>query len=130
MAAEPQLAQRAQAEVTRRDQRPEFFCPAVDVSEIPDGLVLKYDMPGVSKEHVDITVEKGTLRVTGMTDPEESGTAVYRETRVGHYRREFSLADDVDADHIQADMRAGVLTIHIAKPEKAKPKRIAITNGQ
>ncbi len=115
------------AAVTRRDeQTQQYFVPPVDTSETPDGLILRYDMPGVRKENADITVDKGTLIVTGKVDPEESGTPVYRETRIGDYRREFTLPNDVDAGHISAEMNAGVLTVRINKPEEAKPKRIQI----
>jgi len=116
-----------QAAVTRREeQTQQYFVPPVDTSETPDGLILRYDMPGVRKENADITVDKGTLIVTGKVDPEESGTPVYRETRIGDYRREFTLPNDVDAGHISAEMNAGVLTVRINKPEEAKPKRIQI----
>jgi len=117
-----------QAAVTRREeQTQQYFVPPVDISETPDGLVLRYDMPGVKKDNADITVDKGTLTVTGKVEPEESGTPAYRETRIGDYRREFTLPNDVDAGHISAEMNAGVLTVRINKPEEAKPKRIQIT---
>jgi HSP20 family protein len=125
-----ELAQPLQTTVTRREEQPQqYFVPPVDISETPDGLVLRYDMPGVQKGNVDVTVDKGTLIVTGQADPEESGTPAYRETRIGDYRREFTLPDDVDADRISAAMSAGVLTVRIAKPEEAKPKRIQITGS-
>lgn len=130
MATKQQLAERQQAEVTRREERPQYYRPAVDVSETAEGLVLRYDMPGVSKNDVEITVDKGVLIVTGKAQPEGFGTAVYRETYVGDYRREFTLSEDVDADRITAEMNAGVLTIRISKAEKAKPKKIAITSGR
>ncbi len=119
-----------QAAVTRREeQTQQCFVPPVDISETPDGLVLRYDMPGVKKDNADITVDKGTLTVTGKVEPEESGTPAYRETRIGDYRREFTLPNDVDAGHISAEMNAGVLTVRINKPEEAKPKRIQITGS-
>ncbi len=119
-----------QAAVTRREeQTTQYFVPPVDISETPDGLVLRYDMPGVKKDNADITVDKGTLTVTAKVEPEESGTPAYRETRIGDYRREFTLPNDVDAGHISAEMNAGVLTVRISKPEEAKPKRIQITGS-
>ncbi len=125
-----ELARPQQAAVTRREeQTQQYFVPPVDISETPDGLVLRYDMPGVKKENADITVDKGTLTVTGKVEPEESGTPVYRETRIGDYRREFTLPNDVDAGHISAEMSAGVLTVRINKPEEAKPKRIQISGS-
>ena len=68
--------------------------------------------------------------VTGKADLEEAGSVVYRETRVGDYRRQFNLTKDVDTNAITAEMEAGVLTVKIHKPEKAKPKRIQISGGE
>lgn len=130
MATKQELAERQQTEVTRREERPSYFQPAVDVSETAEGLVLRYDMPGVRKGNVDTTMDKGVLVVTGKAEPEQFGTPVYRETFVGDYRREFTLPEDVDADRITAEMNAGTLTIRIRKPEKAKPKKIAIAAGR
>ena len=84
-------------------------------------------MPGVKKENAEITVDNGTLTVTGKAEPEESGTVLYRETRIGDYQRQFALPEDVDAGNITAEMNAGVLTVTIRKPEQYKPKKIQIT---
>ena len=122
-----EIVERPKADVARRDNSTEtYFRPATDVWETEDAVLLKFDMPGVSSDKVELTVEKGTLTVTGTSNPEEEGTPVYRETRVGHYRREFTLSEDVNPDKISAEMKAGVLTVTIPKPDKAKPKRIAI----
>jgi HSP20 family protein len=129
MATKQEMAERQQADVTRREEPPQYYQPAVDVSETPEGLILRYDMPGVQKGNVDITMDKGTLSVTGKAEPEESGNAVYRETRVGDYHREFTLPEDVDPGRITAEMDDGVLTVRIGKAEKAKPRRIAIAAG-
>jgi len=133
MTAHDTLAKRDQAEVVRKERKEEtvFFRPATDVLESPDAVVLRFDMPGVSKDRVDITVDKGTLTVTGHADKEQTGQCVYRETRIGDYQRQFTLTEDVDVDRVTADMDAGVLTIHIPKAEKAKPKKIkVVANGQ
>ena len=126
-----EMTKREQANVTRvdKEEKTQYFQPATDVQETGEDIILRFDMPGVSSENIDLTVEKGTLTVTGRADPEEQGHAVYRETNIGDYRRVFSLNEGVDADHIQAEMKAGVLTVKIPKPEKVKPKRIAITCG-
>ena len=129
MAPEEKLAKRPEAEVTRREQGPECYMPAVDISETENEVILKYDMPGVEKEQVEITAEKNTLTVIGNVNRESLGDVVYQETKVGNYRRQFTLPDDVDSDKITADMKDGLLTIKISKPEKAKPKKIQITGG-
>lgn len=130
MAAQDTLAKKEHADVVRRQGQNEYYQPAVDIRETAEDVVLQFDMPGVGKDNVDLTVDKGLLTVTGKADEEESGTAVYRETHVGDYRRQFNLTKDVDPDAITAEMEAGVLTVKIHKPEKAKPKRIQISSGQ
>jgi HSP20 family molecular chaperone IbpA len=87
-------------------------------------------MPGVAKENVDITVDKDMLTVVGRADPEEPGEAVYRETHIGDYRRQFTLSSDVDPQKISATMNAGVLTVEIGKAERARPRKIEITAAQ
>jgi HSP20 family protein len=129
MAGEKELTKAQQAEVTRREEQERCFQPAADITETVEGVVLKFDMPGVAKENVDITVDKDTLTVAGKADPEESGAAVYRETYVGDYRRQFTLAADLDVDHITAEMNAGVLTVTIPKAERAKPRKVKIAVG-
>ena len=130
MTAHDTLAKRDQAEVVRKESKEEtvFFRPATDVFETSEAVFLRFDMPGVSKDHVDITVDKGTLTVSGRADKEQTGQCVYRETRIGDYQRQFTLTEDVDVDHITAEMEAGVLTIRIPKPEEAKPRKIQVAS--
>ena len=130
MATENKLDKSEQADVVRRQEQSVYYQPAVDIKETPDEVVLQFDMPGVGKDNVELTVDKGMLTVVGKVDKEESGTAVYCETRVGDYRRRFTLTDDVDADNITAEIKAGVLTVRILKPQTAQPKKIAITSGE
>ncbi len=129
MATEKKLAKKEQADVVRREEKPEYYQPAVDISETSEALILKYDMPGVDKGDVEITADKNTLAVVGNVKSEQPGNAVYQETRIGNYRREFTIPDDVDTNKISAEMNDGVLTVKIPKPEKAKPKRIEIKSG-
>ncbi len=126
MAAENEPMKSEQAEVVRREDQRQYFQPATDVVETADAVILTFDMPGVATENVDVTVDKDMLVVTGKADPEETGEALYRETHVGDYRRQFTLTGDVDADRITAAMNNGVLTVEIGKAEQAKPKKIRI----
>lgn len=130
MIAQDKLAKKEQADVVRRQEQTHYYLPAVDIRETPEEVILQFDISGVEKENVDLTVDKGILTVTGKVDEEETDTAVYRETRVGDYQRQFNLTDDVDPNAISAEMDAGVLTVKIHKPEKVKPKRIQITGGK
>ena len=126
MAPENKIEKRAEAEVARREQHPEYYLPAVDICETGDEFVIKFDMPGVEKDNLEISVEKNMLTVIGHVSMESVGNIVYQETRIGNYRREFTLPDDVDENNISAEMKDGVLTVKIQKPEKVKPKKIEI----
>lgn len=120
------LTKTQQTEVTRRGQEEHFYQPAADVLETADSVILKLDMPGVGKDNVDITVDKDLLTVVGRAAPETPGQAVYRETHVGDYRRQFTLSTDLDPNKVTATMTAGVLTLEIGKAERAKPRKIEI----
>ena len=100
--------------------------PAVDVIQHETGVDLIVDLPGVNQDHVDLTLEKGTLTVTGQRQDRVEGNGVYREIRSGEYRRVFSLSDDVDTDGISADMQDGVLVVYLPKVAQAQPRRIDI----
>ena len=128
--AKKEIAKHEKVNVVRTEkEQTQYYQPATDVRETDQEVILQFDMPGVSSENVELTVEKGTLTVTGKADPEEQGNAVYRETHIGDYRRVFSLNESVDTEHVSADMKAGVLTVRIPKPEKAKPKRITVKSA-
>ncbi|HXS53383.1 MAG TPA: Hsp20/alpha crystallin family protein [Usitatibacter sp.] len=102
--------------------------PPVDIVENENGITLKADLPGVSKEGLSIHVDGDTLAVEGAVSLGESREirGVYAEIRVARYRRTFVLGRDLDPEKIDASMKNGVLTLHVAKREHAKPRRIAV----
>ncbi|NLH42631.1 MAG: Hsp20/alpha crystallin family protein, partial [Planctomycetes bacterium] len=91
MVVEQKISKVEQPQVTRRADEERRFQPATDIIETAESVVLRLDMPGVSKENVDLTVDKDTLTIVGKTRPEESWEAVYRETYIGDYQRQFTL---------------------------------------
>ncbi|MBE0534319.1 MAG: Hsp20/alpha crystallin family protein [Phycisphaerae bacterium] len=124
---EQELAKKQQAEVTRRDGgEPRMFVPLADIWETEDEIVVKLDMPGVDKEHIDIQVEADTLTVCGQAGETPQGRVVYADRQIGSFCREFTLSRDLDRNKIAAEMDAGVLTIRVAKAEAVKPRRIEI----
>jgi HSP20 family protein len=102
--------------------------PAVDVFENENGITVKADLPGVSKETLSVRVEGDQLTIEGRValDASDKLEPVYAEVRVAQYRRTFALSRDLDTQKIEASMKNGVLTLHIAKAEQAKPRRIAV----
>jgi len=102
--------------------------PRVDVLETEQEFLVLADMPGLDPEDVDIRFEKGELFVHGKRAPKRAGAdATVHEYDATNYHRVFAVAETVAADKITADVKAGVLTIHLPKVEAVKPKRIAVT---
>ena len=103
--------------------------PAVDVFENENGITLKADLPGVSKENLHVGVEGDELTIEGRVTLGENAKLepVYAEVRVAHYRRTFVLSRDLDTSKIEAAMKNGVLTLTIPKAEQAKPRRIPVS---
>ena len=105
-----------------------FFVPSTDAYETEDGLTLVMEMPGVSRDGLDVSLEDGVLRVEGRLDfsKYQGLTPVYTEYNVGHYARSFSLSDKVDQDNIGAKLEGGVLTLTVPKAPAARPRRIEV----
>lgn len=103
--------------------------PTVDIEESEKEYSIKADLPGMDKKDVSITVENGTLSLTGEKKEEtkrEKGRYYHLERSYGKFSRSFALPDDVEADKIEAAMKNGVLTLSLPKSEKAKPRSIDV----
>ena len=105
--------------------------PPVDVYENDDGIVLSADMPGVTKEGLEVVVDKNVLTIKGsMADiiPHDI-KPLYAEFGAREYERAFTLGPDVDAHRIEASMSAGVLKLFIPKSEDVRPRKIEVKAG-
>ncbi len=118
--------QEARDEATRAGRT---YVPQVDIYETKDGLWLWADMPGVDEDSLNVHLDNGVLTIEGQVDVKqyEDMDPLYTEYNVGNYVRRFTLSNDVDSDRIVARMQHGVLALEIPKAERAKPRRIAIT---
>lgn len=92
-----------------------WVTPAVDIYENTDGLTLLADLPGAGREQLNLGVEQGVLTIEAQTGQ-----------NYGYYRR-FQLPDHLDLEHVQAELKNGVLTLQLPKAEAAKPRKIAVT---
>lgn len=114
-----------QQQIERTEDRM-LFAPPVDIYETNDAIHVQADMPGVSKETLEITLEQDVLTLRGRTAddaPHAEQTnwrEVWQEYRSGDYERQFRLPDNVDRSKVEAIMRHGVL--HLTLP-KAQPTR-------
>ena len=126
--AETNLAtSKAAAEITGPESTRggSYYTPRVDIYETADEVVLMCDLPGVKPQDLDVQYMKGELSLSGKVQPRQMEYA-RQEYGVGDFYRSFTIAPDVDAGKISAEGRDGVLTIHLPKPQKARPKRIAV----
>jgi len=105
--------------------------PPVDVIEDQTGVTLFADMPGVSKERLVAHVEGEVLVIEGEMGLEmpKDMEATHVEVNLPRYRRVFSLSKDLDPSRMQAELKQGVLKLHIQKAEHAKPRRIEVSAG-
>jgi HSP20 family protein len=105
------------------------WAPAVDIHEEDSRFVLTADVPGVSRENIDITLEDGVLTVKGERSAEQNAANEgyrRRERLHGTFLRQFTLPDSVDAEHISATVKDGVLVIEIPKLDKPQPRKISV----
>lgn len=114
-----------QREETRAPER--FLRPAVNIIEEESGLVLTADLPGVSKEDVDINVEKGILTINAPVTRDLPGRPVYTEFEWAPYYRQFQIPDLIDTSAVKAEFNNGVLKLQLPKAEAAKPRRIEVS---
>ena len=113
------------AERTR--DRP-VYVPRVDIVETEDALEILADMPGVTRDGVEVTLEQRVLRIRGRAElPLPEGVApLYLEYEPGDYERAFTLSEAVDPAGIEARVRGGVLRLRLPKAGPAKPQRIEV----
>jgi HSP20 family protein len=105
------------------------WTPAVDISETEGEYLIKAEIPDVKKEDVKVTVEDGVLTIQGQRkqEKEDKGTKYHRiERSYGSFARTFSLPDVIEEDKAKAEFKDGVLSLHLPKSEKAKPKAIEV----
>jgi len=112
-------------EETRSNEN--FIRPAVNIIETEEGLVLTADIPGSTKESLDVNVEKGILTITAPVQHKMQGTPTYREFELmGSYYRQFTIPESLDHEKAKAEFVNGILTLRVPKAKAAKPKRIEV----
>ena len=106
------------------------YAPALPMDTVRrDGeVVLRFDVPGVEQDKIDVTVDKGVLTVSATREEAktEGENPVVRERLFGSFTRRVRLSDNLDAEAIEASHHDGVLEIRIPVREEAKPRKIAV----
>jgi HSP20 family protein len=110
-----------------------IWAPPVDIYETDEAFVLEAELPGFTKEEVNIELHDNRLTLRGERKPAtEVKEEQYRrrERAYGRFERTFLLPTMVDADKVTANFANGVLELRLPKSEAAKPKRIPITEAE
>jgi HSP20 family protein len=101
------------------------WSPLVDITEDDKEYLIKAEVPDVKKEDLKVSVEEGTLRITGerKTEKEEKGKKFHRiERSYGSFERNFTLPDDTDASKVTSEFKDGLLRVHLPKNPNTKSK--------
>lgn len=118
--------------------RTPYAAPNVDVKENKDSYTVEMDLPGRTEKDVDLELDHNVLTISSTKtenveeekkDKKDEGKTKWliKERRTSSFSRRFTLPDDVDAEHVQATFKNGVLNVNIPRKALAAPKKIAIT---
>jgi HSP20 family protein len=112
--------------------RPRVLLPAIDVTENDAQYTITAELPGATKDDVEVELHEGILTLRGEKKSEREEKKEQRhyvERSYGSFRRSFQLPANADASRLQASFKDGVLTIIVPKTEEAKPRTIAVKAG-
>ncbi len=128
MAENKEIAKRTATEPAKTEERERFIRPRTTVFELDNAVKILMDLPGVSKDNLDISYNRGELTIIGRREKwdREKMRPVYIERFDGGFKRVFAIDDTLDAQKIEAKLNNGVLEIVIPKVEARQPKKIEI----
>ena len=106
--------------------------PSVDVSETDDAIIVTAEIPGISPDDIDVSVDENQLVISGekRQEEEEKEKNYYRmERSYGSFKRIFTLPRSADIDRVSAEQKDGILTITVPKTEVAKGKKVQVKSS-
>ena len=119
--------QNDQRRTTEPQPAREYVSPEVNIFETSDGYVLEAEMPGVSKEGLEVTLEGNEMTILGHRKTEQvPGQSLFRERSLADFRRVFELDPAIDTAKVSAKMEQGILTLTLPKSERVKPRKIVV----
>lgn len=113
----------------RQDEELAAWTPALDILEDDDAYLVKVELPGVSKEHVQVVTRDNTLTIRGEKKEQQEFKGVNHhriERAYGSFQRSFTLPTNVKSDKIEATFKDGILSINLPKAEEANAKMIEV----
>jgi HSP20 family molecular chaperone IbpA len=126
--AEAERVRAASPAGTERTRERPVYVPRVDIVETEEALEILADMPGATRDGVEVTLEQRVLTIRGRAEvpPPEGLAPLHLEYEPGDYERSFALSDAVDPSGIEARVRGGVLHLRLPKAGPAKLQRIEV----
>jgi HSP20 family molecular chaperone IbpA len=100
--------------------------PLVDIYENDDEILLHAEMPGVRKDDITVNIDNGNLSLSGVRSILHDGAADWEEFGDVEFQRAFSVPQSIDVNNVKAELKDGILALHLPKSEAAKPKTIKI----
>lgn len=122
------MVKRENEELENVSERPSVR-PPVDIYENKEEYLVVADLPGVNSDTLEINLDADRLTLTGKNVDEAAGSVVEREYRLFDYARTFQLPNVVDRAKVSAELKNGVLTLHLPKVDAVKPRRIEVKAG-
>jgi len=103
------------------------YSPRFDIWENDDEMILYGDLPGVMPEDLDVRFENPVLTIHGKVSPRHNDIKfLHGEYGIGDFHRTFTVSEAMATERISAELKNGVLTVHLPKSEKVKPRRIEV----
>lgn len=130
-----ELSKRDPSAVTRTGNEPSArrmtITPAVDIYEDSQGVTLWADLPGVTRDKLDVRVHDGNLAIDAeAVVPTPANLRLqHAEVREPRFARTFTLSPDFDTSKIEANLKDGVLKLTIPRRDEARPRRIEVRTG-
>lgn len=118
----------AENETPATSERVEYQIPPINIHESEDAFTLEADVPGVTRDGLEISLDRNELTLLARRQPSRTGTVHYRESSPREFRRVFELNPEIDTDKITARVENGVLTLRLGKQDQVKPRRISVTD--
>ncbi|HOY59269.1 MAG TPA: Hsp20/alpha crystallin family protein [Verrucomicrobiota bacterium] len=120
----------SKTETARTPARSEehYVVPSVDITETKDEFVLEADMPGVTKNTLEVLLDGSELTIVGRRPAPKTREYLHRESNPAPFRRSFVLDPMIDAGRVTAQIDNGVLCVRLPKADEIKPRRISVTD--
>ena len=120
---------KAEPQSIREKEGQRYVACDVDVYENQDEFLLRADLPGFEQDKLEINLADDELTVEAHQSEHEGGTMLRCEAPVCHYQRRFTMPTGVDGGKVSAELKNGVLELHLPKSEAVKPRKIEVRAG-